>query len=236
MLHTETVETGTLDLIKRLMQDPLLKEFILVGGTALSLKIGHRKSIDIDLFTAKPFKVPDAVSHLTELYQAEQIRSAGGVVICTIDGVKVDLIVHQYKELQPPELMEGIRICSLLDIAAMKLNAIAGNGTRYKDFVDVYFLLDYMPLQKIVEGYIAKYPNVSTGMALSSLLYHKDITKIGGVDFTGKEVNWERIQERLKEAVKNDKLTFKQSQEKKQNTGLLEKKRQQKKPGSGLSR
>lgn len=236
MLHTETVETRTLDLIKRLMQDPLFQEFILVGGTALSLKIGHRKSIDIDIFTAKPFNVHGAVSHLTELYQAEIIRSAGGVVICTIDGVKVDLIVHQYKELQPPEIMEGIRICSLHDIAAMKLNAISGNGTRYKDFVDVYFLLEYMPLHKMVEGFTAKYPNVSTRMALSSLLYHKDISKIGGVDFTGKEVTWERIQERLKEAVNNDRLIFKKSQEKKQNPGLLEKKRQQKKPGSGLSR
>lgn len=50
MLYTETVETGTLDLIKELMRDKEFAAFNLVGGTALSLKIGHRKSIDIDLF------------------------------------------------------------------------------------------------------------------------------------------------------------------------------------------
>ena len=55
MLHKETVEKGTLDLIRKLMADDQLKEFNLVGGTALALKLGHRKSIDIDLFTATDF-------------------------------------------------------------------------------------------------------------------------------------------------------------------------------------
>ena len=54
MLRTETVETGTLDLIKRLMSDNYFNEFNLVGGTALALKIGHRVSVDIDLFSSSP--------------------------------------------------------------------------------------------------------------------------------------------------------------------------------------
>jgi hypothetical protein len=55
MLFKETVESTTLDLIRGLQSDPILKGFVLVGGTALSLMIGHRKSIDIDLFTSDQF-------------------------------------------------------------------------------------------------------------------------------------------------------------------------------------
>jgi len=50
MLHEETVKPGTLDLIQKLMQDQQFNSFYLVGGTALALKLGHRESIDIDLF------------------------------------------------------------------------------------------------------------------------------------------------------------------------------------------
>jgi len=53
MLHKETVTAGTLDLIRRLMDDAHLQQFYLVGGTALALMLGHRISIDIDLFTDK---------------------------------------------------------------------------------------------------------------------------------------------------------------------------------------
>ena len=66
MLHKETVETATLDLIKRLMADPALRDFFMVGGTALSLLIGHRISIDIDLFTEKGFNATSLKLHLEE--------------------------------------------------------------------------------------------------------------------------------------------------------------------------
>jgi len=67
MLHTETVEAGTLDLIKRLMADSELKDFFMVGKTTLSLLIGHRIPVDIDLFTEKDFNV-DALRQHLELY------------------------------------------------------------------------------------------------------------------------------------------------------------------------
>lgn len=55
MLHKETVEKSTLELLIKLMSDTSLKEFVLVGGTALSLQLGHRISIDLDLFSITPF-------------------------------------------------------------------------------------------------------------------------------------------------------------------------------------
>lgn len=75
MLQTQTVEAGTLDLIKTLLNDAEFSTFNLVGGTALSLQIGHRKSIDIDLFTNSDFESQDLASHLSLTYRAEEIRT-----------------------------------------------------------------------------------------------------------------------------------------------------------------
>jgi hypothetical protein len=68
MLHEETVEASTLALIRRLMADENLADFYLVGGTALSLKLGHRISIDIDLFTGKDFDSAAICKHLKAVY------------------------------------------------------------------------------------------------------------------------------------------------------------------------
>jgi len=67
MLHQETVETRTLDLILKLMSDNLLNEFNLVGGTALALKLGHRKSVDIDLFIDRDFDSRSVAIHTRSL-------------------------------------------------------------------------------------------------------------------------------------------------------------------------
>jgi hypothetical protein len=74
MLHEKAVEVGTLDLIKRLMAEDLFSEFSLVGGTALALLIGHRKSIDIDLFTTHAFNAAAIANYLLSHYQAKNVQ------------------------------------------------------------------------------------------------------------------------------------------------------------------
>jgi len=134
MLRTETVEAGTLDLIKRFMSDHYFNEFNLVGGTALALKIGHRTSIDIDLFSTTPFNSSELGRHLTTTYQATEVRIITNGVFCFVNNIKVDLLTHQYPLAENIDLVEGVRMVSLLDIGAMKLNAIFGSGKRLKDF------------------------------------------------------------------------------------------------------
>jgi Nucleotidyl transferase AbiEii toxin, Type IV TA system len=73
MLYTQTVSPETLDLIKRLSADEQLREFNLVGGTALALQVGHRTSIDIDLFTAKGFSAADLNDYLSDHYRASTL-------------------------------------------------------------------------------------------------------------------------------------------------------------------
>lgn len=101
MLRTQAVEAGTLDLIRKFMSDARFNDFNLVGGTALALKIGHRLSIDIDLFSAGPFSAIDLGQHLTTTYNATKVRTLSNGVFCFVDGVKIDLISHQLEPTNP---------------------------------------------------------------------------------------------------------------------------------------
>jgi len=140
MLFKETVKQGTLDLISRLMQDQLLHSFYLVGGTALSLKIGHRESIDIDLFNSGDFDGDHLAGHMKEVYGADARRHKSNYVSGSIDNVDFDFISHKYPSIKPLETIEGIRMMSLQDIAAMKVNAIVKtvNNNSVHDFIQCW--------------------------------------------------------------------------------------------------
>ena len=93
-----------------------------------------------------------------------------------INKIKIDLIAHQYPLIHPVEDMEGIRMASLEDIGGMKLHAIVQNGTRYKDFIDMYFLLERQSLQSFTEAYEKKYfPDSRIDIAKKGLTYFNDI-------------------------------------------------------------
>jgi Nucleotidyl transferase AbiEii toxin, Type IV TA system len=81
MLREETVEAGTLVLIKRLSSDQEFNNFVLVGGTALSLQLGHRKSIDIDLFNEHAFDGQRVAAHLRSAYGASRAAVDGNASI-----------------------------------------------------------------------------------------------------------------------------------------------------------
>lgn len=208
MLRKETVETGTLDLIKQLMADDIFSDFNLVGGTALSLMIGHRMSIDIDLFTDKDFNSEAISEYLIKQYKAESVQIIKNGVFCFIQDIKIDVIAHQYPLVGPVEAVEGVRMISLQDIAAMKLNAIYDNGTRLKDFVDIYALLQYFSLQQLMHAFQQKYPDINPTMVKNALVYHDDVRLQDPIDFVGPEIKWPTIAERLKKAFHDPQLIF----------------------------
>lgn len=203
-----------MDLTKILMADAELSTFNLVGGTALSLMMGHRKSIDIDLFIDRDFDVQHLASHLSKTYHVEGMKTLKNGIFCYINDVKIDLIAHQYLILKPLETEDGIRMLSMEDISAMKLSAILNSGRRLKDFVDMYFLLEKLPLEKMTAAFVQKYPDVNVQMAHNALLYHSDINTDEKVDFLGREISLKEIESRLRAAVANPKEVFKPEQTK----------------------
>jgi hypothetical protein len=157
MLRTETVDPTTLELIKELQAKPYLNDFFLVGGTALSLYFGHRKSIDIDLFVNKPFDALDLLEKIQDDFSYQLYFTAISTLKGSIREVNVDLISHRYPLLNPPLSVDGISLLSVADIIAMKLNAISISGQRSKDFIDIYFALEHFAIVDMLSFYKNKY-------------------------------------------------------------------------------
>ena len=156
MLHLETVEPHTFSVLNQLMQMPELQDFALVGGTALSLLYGHRMSVDLDLFSNKPFENSTIVEALKRKFQNGFImeeKAARFGIFCFIDEVKVDIVRHPHPMIRPELVIDSIRMFSNEDIIAMKVQAILGRGKK-KDFWDVvellkhYSILDFINLHK----------------------------------------------------------------------------------------
>jgi hypothetical protein len=175
MLHKEAVEQGTLELLKSLQQDAMLKDFWLVGGTALALQMGHRLSHDLDLFTQQDFDSHQLLEYLESRYHFILNYSSGNTLKGAIVKVNLDFIAHKYPLSGKPLTTEGIRLLPTEDIAAMKLNAIAGDGTRAKDFIDIYFILKQFSLNQILDFYAIKYTKRNQFHALKSLTWFNDI-------------------------------------------------------------
>ena len=159
MLHTKTVEPHTFSILKQLMKIPELKGFSLVGGTTLSLLYGHRKSVDLDLFSNKPFENAVIVASLEKKYQSAFVNRSTNPrfgIFGFIEEVKIDIIRHPHPLIRPEVDIEGIRMFSAEDIIAMKVQAILGRGKK-KDFWDVAELLHHFSVADFINFHKEKY-------------------------------------------------------------------------------
>lgn len=141
------------------MEIPELKSFGLVGGTALSLKFGHRISIDLDLFSNEDFEnvtLENALQReFNEGFENRTSTPRFGI-FCYINGIKVDIVRHPHPLLRPVEVIDGIRFFSNEDIIAMKVQAILGRGKK-KDFWDIAELLQHYSVRNFIDFHREKY-------------------------------------------------------------------------------
>ena len=199
MLQKGTVEKKTLILLNELMREPSLASIRLVGGTSLALQIGHRKSTDLDLFTYESPDIEKIVRTLSKKYGYVPSLITGETTIGQIDGIKIDVIHHPYKWLKTPEPIDGIRLASMEDIAAMKLHAIANSGERPKDFVDIAFLSNYFSYNTIKRLALEKYPMYDPIMFDRAIIYFDDINDeaIDKIKMTSHKMSWDKIKRRI---------------------------------------
>ncbi len=159
MLHLETVEPRTFSILKELLGLDALKDFSLVGGTALSLLYGHRISVDLDLFCNKPFENSLVVSALEKQFDKSFINRSTNPkfgIFGFINDVKIDLVRHPHPLIRPEINIAGIRMFSTEDIIAMKVQAILGRGKK-KDFWDIAELLQYYSITDFIQLHKEKY-------------------------------------------------------------------------------
>lgn len=134
MLQTGTVKTTTLGLLKALQAEPVFASARLVGGTALSLQIGHRESDDLDLFSVEPMDMMAVQSLLINKYEFVPSVIEENTLIGFLNGVKIDVVYHPFQWLEEAIVEDGMRLASIADIAAMKMHAIINSGKRPKDY------------------------------------------------------------------------------------------------------
>lgn len=205
MLHTETVEPSTLDLLRRLQRLPDLTSTRLVGGTALALHLGHRKSVDLDMFgTFDPI-----VSYRKLLADAgHSVEGAenGTVQSLRVNNVKVDLVNYPYPWLDDAIEEGNIRLAGLRDIAAMKLSAVANRG-RKKDFIDVARLLDIFSLDQMLSLYKEKFSVSELSFPLRGLMYFDDAEEDPMPEMFDSNFTWENVKKTVVAATRNYVLT-----------------------------
>lgn len=209
MLQTQTVEPRTLELLRKLQSEPLMSSFNLVGGTALALRLGHRKSIDLDLFTNEDFDIVELREMLVEKYAMKVAFERGQTLKGFINGVMIDCIRFNYPHIKEPDIADGVRLESIPDIIAMKLDTISHNGTRIKDFIDIATLSSQYSLNEMLKFYLAKYPNANVLMPVKSLVYFGDINFNESVVMLNGAFDWEKVARRLMDMTEQPNKIFK---------------------------
>ena len=177
MLQEKCVSERLLALLRKLQGEKVFKDYFLVGGTALALQIGHRRSDDIDLFTQKELRIPEIDKYLKQYHggKYQVINSQNMIYQVVIEGIKVDFVHHPFELVEAAFHDSQITYLGKKDIAAMKLHAIETSGNRAKDFVDIFFLLKEMSLEDMFECYRKKYATDNIFNAKRSLVFFEDV-------------------------------------------------------------
>ena len=204
MLYKEAVDRETLELLKNLQEKNYLQGFFLVGGTALALFYGHRKSVDIDLFSDFGFDTGRLLENLSSDFQFQLFFTAKNTIKGSINEIEVDIIAHRYPLIGQPMFSEGVSMLAVEDIAAMKLNAISISGQRVKDFIDIYFLLDRFSLGELISFFKKKYAQYNEVNVLKSITWFNDvILEEWPVMLKNKNLRWEDVKARIIRETEN---------------------------------
>jgi len=186
------------------MQIPGLKDFSLVGGTALSLYYGHRISVDLDLFSHVEFdnnKIAEILEkEFGDSFNYKSNPNSFGV-FCFIENIKVDIVKYPHKPIFEPEFRQGVRIYSPKDIVAMKINAILGRGKK-KDFWDISELLQYFSLNEMLSLHKQKYPNQMLLISIPHALTYFTDANDSDEPVSLKGQSWESVQENIRGVVR----------------------------------
>lgn len=201
MLYRETVNPETLDLLIRLQSLEDFEQTRLVGGTALALQIGHRKSIDLDFFGAMTSSLEELTFTISDFASVQPLSSSKLMRFMNVNGVKVDIVSYPYEWIDKPVIEDGVVLAGIKDIAAMKLSAITNRGTK-KDFIDLYFLLQKYTLLEMLGFYQQKYADSQLFTVLRSMTYFED-AEADPMPSMLAPVKWSQIKDTIQKNVES---------------------------------
>ena len=195
MLFYDTIESSTLDLLKKIQSVSVFEKCRLVGETSLALQYGHRKSVDLDFFGSFESDAMLIKSQLQKIGHYQIIQESKFIFQYIVDGVKVDFVNYPYVWIAPKVEEDSLVLANPKDIAAMKLSAITNRGTK-KDFIDVYELLNHFSLEQMFGFYREKYTDAIPFMTLKSLTWFED-AEDDPMPFMLKKYSWDDVKEKI---------------------------------------
>lgn len=179
-LFWNTVTDDMYLVLNEFSQSPTAKNFYLAGGTALSLQIGHRLSVDLDFFSPTE-DIPSIRAELEKSFAKlphTLADSSWGNLVYLVRNVRVGFYGYGFPLVATLVEIEGVRLASIEDIALMKLDAMLSRSVR-KDFYDLYFICKKIPLKQIFGYAQKKYPSVRDfeSQAAKRLAYFENAEK-----------------------------------------------------------
>ena len=196
-LFSETVTENMHLVLNGFSQTEIGARFYLAGGTALSLQLGHRRSVDLDFFSPTE-DIPTIRAVLEEslaAFQPTLADSAWGNLVYLAKDVRVGFYGYGFPLVAPLVETENLRLASVKDIALMKLDTLLSRAAR-KDFYDLYFICQNIPLRQLLELAPKKYANVRDfeAQTVKRLVYFENAeTDIDPYFF--KPVSWQTVKE-----------------------------------------
>jgi hypothetical protein len=205
-MHKEILSEKQKELLPLIRQ--FSREYYLAGGTAVALHIGHRRSIDFDLFKFSSVNHKKNIDKIAGLRLPCEVtwREAGQMNV-TVGNVKMTFLEYPFHVLPKKKFDNIIKIPELIDLAAMKAYAL-GRRSKWKDYVDLYFILkDFYTIGQISARASEIFDQLfSEKLFRAQLNYFKDIDYSEQVDYIGTPVPEEVIRTFLNEKSLEIKL------------------------------
>jgi hypothetical protein len=195
--HWEAITPNARDLLTILGRMPILGSFYLAGGTALALRLGHRVSQDLDLF-ANVEVLDDNLRHsiienLRQGHKVDPLQDSVLGLVLQVDEQPISFFSYGYPLLAPTDQVSDVQVASILDIGLMKLDAVAGRGTR-KDFYDLFFIAFHIPLDELFARSADKYSQSrGFGMRVLTALVDFDIADSQAEPTVLSPVEWDQV-------------------------------------------
>lgn len=202
MFHLSTIKEETYTVLKQLFAIPEVYEnFALAGGTALALQLGHRDSIDLDIFSPAPFDTRnlEIVLFSAPAIGYEFVNRNSRMLFGFSNKVKCDFVHEPATLIHPFIENDGIKYFHVEDIAAMKMHTICGRGKR-KDFFDIYALIEVFGWQQMLDWFEKKYGASQFYMLWRSLQYFNDADEDAPINgFPPFTKSWDEIKDYIKQ-------------------------------------
>lgn len=207
-MFEKTISKKISTLAESLGESGVINDFYLAGGTALSLRLGHRKSRDLDFFSKNNFNLTLLSDFLVSNLNAEVIIAETGTLLTEINGIKASFFHYPYKNLEDCEIWRKIALASLIDISCMKIIAISQIAEK-KDFFDFYEIIKLFSSEKLKTALLEKYGRrrLNCYHILKSLFYFEDAeSSPDPVSING--TKWKTVKLEIKEFEKQLNNSF----------------------------